>query len=139
MAQNVQKTSENAIEDANVADDFYYWNLNEDFCANSQFKSIHFSSDESASSIGSVSSSDLLDDNDDDDALSNLSPKTYVLHEFSHPTTKSQVTTKKGLSRYYEGKAKTFSSLLEVKYVQDLAKKQIPFMKRGHRRSRTYL
>uniref|UniRef100_A0A803NHT1 Uncharacterized protein n=1 Tax=Cannabis sativa TaxID=3483 RepID=A0A803NHT1_CANSA len=53
MAQNVQKTSENAIEDANVADDFYYWNLNEDFCANSQFKSIHFSSDESASSIGS--------------------------------------------------------------------------------------
>ncbi|XP_062097391.1 protein OXIDATIVE STRESS 3-like [Humulus lupulus] len=140
MSQNVQKISKNPIEDVNSADDIndidYYWNLKEDFCANSQSKTVKFRFEESTSSIGSVSSSDLLDN--DDDASSNLSPQTRLLHEFSDSTTKSQLSTRKGLSRYYEGKAKTFSSLSDVKCAQDLAKKQIPFVKRGHR-SRTYL
>ncbi|EXB60281.1 hypothetical protein L484_005880 [Morus notabilis] len=111
-----------------------YWNIKEDCSANFQFKSTTCSSEESTScSIGSASSSDMLAD-DASSSSTCSSPESHDLHEFSEPMT-SQLPIKKGLSKYYNGKARTFTSLSEVKCVEDLAKKEIPFVKRGHRPS----
>lgn len=86
MAHYPEKTSGNIIEDAKFGDNLnivdYYWNLKQDFYLNSQFKTIKCSSGESTSSIGSASSSDLLDD---DASSTHLPLETHLLHEFSEP------------------------------------------------------
>ncbi|PON71370.1 hypothetical protein TorRG33x02_254370 [Trema orientale] len=129
MSQNAEKTSATPLEHTSFADDpniiDYYWNV-KDRCAVSEFKTMNCGPEESASSIGSASSSD------DDASSACFSPETHLLHGFSEPMA-PQLSMKKGLSKYYQGKARTFTSLSDVKCVQDLAKKEIPFVKRGHR------
>ncbi|PON67866.1 hypothetical protein PanWU01x14_100340 [Parasponia andersonii] len=128
MAQNAEKTSANPLEHTSFADDpnitDYHWNV-KDRCTISEFKTMNCSSEESTSSIGSASSSD-------DASSACFSAETHLLHGFSEPMA-PQLSMKKGLSKYYQGKARTFTSLSDVKCVQDLSKKEIPFVKRGHR------
>ncbi|GMN40025.1 hypothetical protein TIFTF001_009254 [Ficus carica] len=109
-----------------------YWNAKEDCFANSQSKSTTCSSEESSSSIGSASSSDLLDD--DASSSSSSSSSTSPSPE-TRDQIVSQLPIRKGLSKYYHGKARTFTSLSDVKCVEDLAKKEISFVRRGHRTS----
>ncbi|KAJ7958841.1 Oxidative stress 3 [Quillaja saponaria] len=40
-------------------------------------------------------------------------------------------TCRKGLSMYYQGKSRTFTTLSDVRCIEDLAKREIPYRKRG--------
>ena len=86
MAQNVEKCGSLKVGD--------YCRVEEDCCANSHFKPVFCSSDESVSSIGSASSSDsdMLDDASSSSSLSS-SPDSLLYHGFSLPMA-SKLTAK---------------------------------------------
>ncbi|KAL5576903.1 hypothetical protein UlMin_018602 [Ulmus minor] len=70
----------------------------------------------SSSSNGSTSSSsDMVDD-----ASSSSSP-LFELSELM-----AQLPIKRGLSRYFEGKSQSFTSLSKVRSIEELAKKETP-------------
>ncbi|XP_022961691.1 uncharacterized protein LOC111462384 [Cucurbita moschata] len=97
---------------------------------------LHFSvvscSEDSTSSIGSSSSSSLCDD----DALSSFSSSSSsssLLSQREVCEEQQLLCIKKGLSKFYEGKSRTFSSLSDVKCVDDLAKGENDYRKKYSR------
>ncbi|KAL9283667.1 hypothetical protein AtEden1_Chr5g0143421 [Arabidopsis thaliana] len=89
-----------------------------------------FSEEEDNSSSCSLSSSmcsDLTEDDDDDDVSSSSSngPLEDLSDLMSH------LPIKRGLSKFYEGKSQSFTSLANVKGLEDL-------MKRGFNKNRNY-
>lgn len=115
-----------------------HWNIKEEksILSHSQFSVS--CSEGSTSSIGSISSSSVCDD----DALSSFSPSSSF-SSLSLSSTSSllsqselheqQLPIKKGLSKFYEGKSRTFSSLSDVKSIEDLAKKEKNYKKKDSR------
>ncbi|KFK27224.1 hypothetical protein AALP_AA8G353600 [Arabis alpina] len=88
--------------------------------------------DSSSCSLSSMcSSSDLTeDDNDDDDASSSSSngPLQDLSDLMSH------LPIKRGLSKFYEGKSQSFTSLANVKNLEDLMKRGFKNRNYGARR-----
>ncbi|XP_074285676.1 uncharacterized protein LOC141611125 [Silene latifolia] len=78
--------------------------------------------EESNISNESSSSSDLLDD-----ATSSTSPNGPL---FGLSELMDQLPIKRGLSKYYQGKSQSFTSLARVTSLEDLAKKENPYQKR---------
>ncbi|PSS15558.1 E3 UFM1-protein like [Actinidia chinensis var. chinensis] len=77
-----------------------------------------------SSAVSSSSSSDLMEDatSSSSSSSSSLSSSSYgPLYELSELM--AQLPIKRGLSKYYQGKSQTFSSLASVKSLEDLAKK----------------
>ncbi|KAL8137026.1 hypothetical protein V2J09_003027 [Rumex salicifolius] len=86
---------------------------------------------QSQESQDSSSSSSTITDLQEDDASSPspiLSPSSSMdgpLYELSE--LKTHLPIKRGLSKYYAGKSQSFTSLANVKAVEDLPKKENPF------------
>ncbi|PON81099.1 hypothetical protein TorRG33x02_231300 [Trema orientale] len=76
----------------------------------------------STSSNRSTSSSDLVDD------ASSSSHSNGPLFELSELM--AQLPIKRGLSKYFQGKSQSFTSLSKVKSIEDLAKKEHPYNNR---------
>ncbi|VFQ83102.1 unnamed protein product [Cuscuta campestris] len=70
-----------------------------------------------------------------DDASSSSSPTSCSSSNgppslFDMSSLKNQLPTRKGLSRFYNGKSESFTSLSEVTSIQDLPKKETPYTRR---------
>ncbi|CAL9059279.1 unnamed protein product [Musa banksii] len=93
-----------------------------DLCESSSFCG---DSDDSVSS----SSSNAVDD-----ATSSASSSALRLDSqgplFELPSLMTQLPIKRGLSRYFQGKSQSFTSLSDVRCIEDLAKKETPCGKR---------
>ncbi|KAG7029705.1 hypothetical protein SDJN02_08047 [Cucurbita argyrosperma subsp. argyrosperma] len=104
---------------------------------------LHFSvvscSEDSTSSIGSLSSLSSSSSSSlcDDDALSSFSSSSSssssLLSRREVCEEQQLLCIKKGLSKFYEGKSRTFSSLSDVKCVEDLAKGENDYRKKYSR------
>ncbi|XVF26862.1 hypothetical protein REPUB_Repub14bG0056100 [Reevesia pubescens] len=85
-----------------------------------------------SNSQGSTSSSsDLLDDASSSSSTSNSSSSTNCngpLYELSDLM--AQLPIKRGLSKYFQGKSQSFTSLSSVKTIEELAKKETPYWKK---------
>ncbi|XP_031255771.1 lisH domain-containing protein C1711.05-like [Pistacia vera] len=77
-------------------------------------------------SHGSTSSSDLVDDASSSNSSSNSN--NGPLFEFSDLM--AQLPIKRGLSKFFQGKSQSFTSLSRVKSIEDLAKKESPYRKK---------
>lgn len=71
------------------------------------------------------SSSELIDDAS---SSSSSSPTHGPLYELSELM--DQLPIKRGLSKYYQGKSQSFTSLARVTSLEDLAKKETPYQKK---------
>uniref|UniRef100_A0A5B7CDM1 Oxidative stress 3 n=1 Tax=Davidia involucrata TaxID=16924 RepID=A0A5B7CDM1_DAVIN len=85
--------------------------------------SVEDSFEDSTNSAVSSSSSDIAED-----ATSSTSPSYGPLYELSELM--NQLPIKRGLSKYYQGKSRSFASLASVNSIEDLAKKVSPYRKK---------
>ncbi|KAJ8755882.1 hypothetical protein K2173_024427 [Erythroxylum novogranatense] len=87
------------------------------------------SPDSSTTSLGSTSSSDTIDDASSSSSSgcssSNSNGPLYELSELM-----SSLPIKRGLSKYYEGKSQSFTSLSRVTSIEDLTKKETPYRRK---------
>ncbi|XP_007012998.2 PREDICTED: uncharacterized protein LOC18588493 [Theobroma cacao] len=88
--------------------------------------SIESSFENSENSISSISSSDLVEDaasatSSSSSSLSSNGP-LYELSELM-----AQLPIRRGLSKHYQGKSQSFTSLARVRSIEDLPKKVIPY------------
>ncbi|XP_009338741.2 uncharacterized protein DDB_G0271670 [Pyrus x bretschneideri] len=85
----------------------------------------------SISNRSSTSSSDLVDDASSSSMSSSCSS---CLHShgslFDLSDLMDQLPIKRGLSKYFEGKCQSFTSLSKAKSIEDLAKKESPYKQR---------
>ncbi|GLT48494.1 hypothetical protein SLA2020_221150 [Shorea laevis] len=81
------------------------------------------SPEDSENSISSLSSLDMVEDASSATCSSSSSSSNGPLYELSELV--NQLPIKRGLSKSYQGKSQSFSSLASVKSVEDLAKKGI--------------
>ncbi|XP_039143683.1 uncharacterized protein LOC120280806 [Dioscorea cayenensis subsp. rotundata] len=88
-----------------------------------------FSSD-SDDSILSTSSE--LTEEEDDTASTTIGPN------FELSSLMDQLPIKRGLSKYYQGKSQSFTSLSNVRYLEDLPKKETPYQKKKMKPSKSY-
>ncbi|GKV06725.1 hypothetical protein SLEP1_g18575 [Rubroshorea leprosula] len=79
--------------------------------------------EDSENSISSLSSSDMVEDESSATCSSSSSSSNGPLYELSELM--NQLPIKRGLSKFYQGKSQSFTSLASVKSVEDLAKKGI--------------
>ncbi|CAH9122775.1 unnamed protein product [Cuscuta epithymum] len=98
----------------NVQDD-HPWSMHDGSSSSSSF--IGENSSSSSSSSSTISSLDTTDD-----ASSSLS--------FNLSSLMCQLPIKRGLSKFYNGKSESFTSLSKVTSEQDLAKKETPYKRR---------
>ncbi|XP_038991555.1 uncharacterized protein LOC120114843 [Hibiscus syriacus] len=77
------------------------------------------------SDISSISASDFVEDAEFPATLSSSSSSNGPLYELSEIM--AQLPIKRGLSKHYEGKSRSFASLASVKSVEDLPKRAISF------------
>ncbi|KAJ7965914.1 Oxidative stress 3 [Quillaja saponaria] len=79
-----------------------------------------------------MSSSDELID---DASSSSSSSSSLFTHEpmFEFTGLLAQLPIKRGLSMYYQGKSRTVTSLSDVRFIEDLAKREIPYKKRANK------
>lgn len=86
--------------------------------------------DSGNNSAASSSSSDLAEDasSSPTSSPSSTSPSDGPLYELSELT--NQLPIKRGLSEHYQGKSQSFTSLANVKSLEDLAKKVSPYGQR---------
>ncbi|XP_059459402.1 protein OXIDATIVE STRESS 3-like [Corylus avellana] len=83
----------------------------------------------SASCNGSTSSSsDMVDDASSSTSYSSSSHSRGPLYEFSELM--AHLPIKRGLSKYFEGKSQSFTSLSRVLSIEDLAKKETPYRRK---------
>ncbi|XP_065025676.1 protein OXIDATIVE STRESS 3-like [Musa acuminata AAA Group] len=79
-------------------------------------------------------SDDSVSSNAVDDATSSASSGALRLDSQGPPFELSSLMTqlpiKRGLSRYFQGKSQSFTSLYDVRCIEDLAKKETPYGKR---------
>ncbi|XP_022996858.1 uncharacterized protein LOC111491976 [Cucurbita maxima] len=90
-------------------------------------------SEDSTSSIGSSSSSSSLCDDDALSSFSSSSSSSSLLSQREVCEEQQLLSIKKGLSKFYEGKSRTFSSLSDVKCVEELAKGENDYRKKYSR------
>lgn len=83
--------------------------------------------DSSATNGSSTSSSDLVDDASSTNSSSSNS-NNGPLFELSELM--AQLPIKRGLSKYYQGKSQSFTSLSRAMSIEDLAKKETPYRKK---------
>ncbi|KAJ9692231.1 hypothetical protein PVL29_011346 [Vitis rotundifolia] len=104
----------------------------EDDDSNYNPRSSSSSLEDSITSHGSsASSSDLVDDaSSPSTSYSSVSPShsSGPLYELSELM--AQLPIKRGLSKYYEGKSQSFTSLSSVRSIEDLAKKESPYRRK---------
>ncbi|OVA08524.1 hypothetical protein BVC80_209g264 [Macleaya cordata] len=89
--------------------------------------------EDSSMSIGSSSSLDLLEDASSSscssfESSSSLQFSKGPLYELSELM--NQLPIKRGLSKHFQGKSQSFTSLSNVKCLEDLAKKENPYRKK---------
>ncbi|KAG8643364.1 hypothetical protein MANES_11G032500v8 [Manihot esculenta] len=84
--------------------------------------------DNSSTSNGSSSSSDVVDDDDDASSPSSTLSTNDPLFEFSELM--AHLPIKRGLSKYYQGKSQSFTSLSRVMSIEDLPKKETPYRRK---------
>ncbi|GLU14418.1 hypothetical protein SLE2022_309900 [Rubroshorea leprosula] len=92
--------------------------------------------DDSSSSIGdskgskasSSSASDMVDDASSSPSCSSTDSNSGPLYELSELM--AELPIKRGLSKYFQGKSQSFTSLSRVKSIKDLAKKETPLRKK---------
>ncbi|GKV36602.1 hypothetical protein SLEP1_g44714 [Rubroshorea leprosula] len=92
--------------------------------------------DDSSSSIGdskgskesSSSASDMVDDASSLPSCSSTDSNSGPLYELSELM--AELPIKRGLSKYFQGKSQSFTSLSRVKSIKDLAKKETPLRKK---------
>ncbi|KAH9714052.1 hypothetical protein KPL71_020545 [Citrus sinensis] len=85
--------------------------------------------DSSATNGSSTSSSDLVDDASSTNSSSASSNSNNgPLFELSELM--AQLPIKRGLSKYYQGKSQSFTSLSRAMSIEDLAKKETPYRKK---------
>ncbi|KAG6506358.1 hypothetical protein ZIOFF_031681 [Zingiber officinale] len=89
--------------------------------------------DDDRRSESSCDSNDILSSNLTDDATYS-SPSSSSLPSFDMSSLslslEAKIPVKRGLSRFYEGKSKSFRCLSEVRCIEDLAKQETPSGKR---------
>ncbi|KAK6914809.1 hypothetical protein RJ641_019926 [Dillenia turbinata] len=87
--------------------------------------------DSSSSSIGSPSSLDLLEDASSSSPTTS-SPSSSVSDDplFHISGLMDQLPIKRGLSKFFQGKSQSFTSLSKVSSIEDLAKKENPYNRR---------
>ncbi|KAL8129693.1 hypothetical protein V2J09_018848 [Rumex salicifolius] len=81
---------------------------------------------DSTSSTSTIT--DLMEDASSSSSDSNSSSLKGPLYELSELMT--QLPIKRGLSKHYEGKSQSFTSLTSVQSLEDLAKEENPYNKR---------
>ncbi|KAA8540343.1 hypothetical protein F0562_024738 [Nyssa sinensis] len=79
-------------------------------------------------SSSSSSSSDMADDASSSTSCSSSSHSTEPLYDLSELM--AQLPIKRGLSKFYQGKSQSFTSLSRVTSVEDLAKKETPYRRK---------
>nr|XP_008375848.1 uncharacterized protein DDB_G0271670-like isoform X2 [Malus domestica] len=85
----------------------------------------------SISNRSSTSSSDLVDDASSSSMSSSCSSSFHSHGSlFDLSDLMAQLPIKRGLSKYFEGKCQSFTSLSKAKSIEDLAKKESPYKKR---------
>ncbi|XVF86717.1 hypothetical protein PTKIN_Ptkin18bG0064300 [Pterospermum kingtungense] len=82
----------------------------------------------SSTSQGSTSSSDLVDDASSPTSNSSSTNSNGPLYELSELM--AQLPIKRGLSKYFQGKSQSFTSMSSVKTIEELAKKESPYRKK---------
>ncbi|BFG39822.1 hypothetical protein CerSpe_260960 [Prunus speciosa] len=109
-----------------------YWVIKEDhdhhheeMCGS---RSIESSLENSMNSMESSSSSDLVEDASSASTSCSSSPSNGPLYELSDLMI--HLPMRRGLSKYYQGKAQSFTSLASVKSLEDLAKKVAPYRRK---------
>ncbi|KAG6733577.1 hypothetical protein I3842_01G231600 [Carya illinoinensis] len=98
-------------------------NINNNYGGSSASNSL----EDSSASLGSISSSDMVDDASSTSNSCSSSSHSSVsgpLYELSELI--AQLPIKRGLSKYFEGKSQSFTSLSSVMRIEDLAKKETP-------------
>ncbi|PHT47062.1 hypothetical protein CQW23_11270 [Capsicum baccatum] len=98
--------------------------------SHSSSSSVTSSIGEGSSSISNGSCSSSLDTTDDaSSSPSSCSPNSDgALYDLS--SLMSQLPIKRGLSKFYQGKSQSFTSLSRVTSLEDLAKKESPYKRR---------
>ncbi|XVF88644.1 hypothetical protein PTKIN_Ptkin19aG0067400 [Pterospermum kingtungense] len=94
--------------------------------------SIESSFEDSENSISSKSSSDLVEDASSATSSSSAS-SNGPLYELSEMM--AQLPIKRGLSKHYQGKSQSFTSLARVRSIEDVPKKVIPLYNRSKMKS----
>ncbi|XVF34938.1 hypothetical protein REPUB_Repub18cG0101400 [Reevesia pubescens] len=87
----------------------------------------------SEDSISSISSSDLVEDASSATTSSSSLSSNGPLYELSEIM--AQLPMKRGLSKHYQGKSQSFTSLASVRSIEDVPKKVIPFQNRAKMKS----
>ncbi|KAL0903870.1 hypothetical protein M5K25_025926 [Dendrobium thyrsiflorum] len=72
----------------------------------------------------------MFDEEDDEVSLSSFSSNSLAGPLYELSSLMSDLPIKRGLSKFFQGKSQSFSSLTEVKCIEDLAKKECPYNKR---------
>ncbi|KAL6972747.1 hypothetical protein U1Q18_026920 [Sarracenia purpurea var. burkii] len=125
------------------ANDEYHWSImaGEDddhtFCNNST-SSLEDATTVSNGSDNSSISSDMANDDDDDvssSSYSTSSPSSGPLCDLSELM--AQLPIKRGLSKFYDGKSQSFTSLSRVTSIKDLPKKETSY-RRKMKASKSY-
>ncbi|KAL4625972.1 hypothetical protein ACB092_05G062800 [Castanea dentata] len=95
----------------------------------SNMESSTSSLEDSRISSGSTSSSDVVDDASSSTSYSlSSSHSSGPLYELSELM--AQLPIKRGLSKYFQGKSQSFTSLSRVMSIEDLAKKETPYRRK---------
>ncbi|XP_010688351.2 protein OXIDATIVE STRESS 3 [Beta vulgaris subsp. vulgaris] len=115
-AKNYQQSYFN-ITEKNISSD------NNKSCDSST--SVDSTKESSNSSIISFSSSDLMEDATSSSSSSSSNGPLYQLSDLM-----DQLPIKRGLSKYYQGKSESFTSLASVGNLEDLVKRENPYRKR---------
>lgn len=85
--------------------------------------------DSFSSDVSSLVSSD--DESDDEESNSSSPPQTSVEHALGDMSDLiQQLPSKRGLSKHFQGKSQSFTSLSKVMCLEDLAKPENPFNKK---------
>ncbi|KAF8400926.1 hypothetical protein HHK36_014229 [Tetracentron sinense] len=86
--------------------------------------------EDSTTSAGSSSSTDLVEDASSSTSYSSSSSSLSngPLYELSELM--AQLPMKRGLSKYFQGKSQSFTSLSSVRCIEDLAKRESPYRKK---------
>ncbi|KAF5932000.1 hypothetical protein HYC85_028171 [Camellia sinensis] len=122
-----------------VKDEDHQWEINgdqEDDAYNNGSSSSTSLGDSTASNGSSVSSSDMADDaSSSSPSCSSTSSSNGPLSDLSDLMT--QLPIKRGLSKFYDGKSQSFTSLSRVTSIEDLPKKESPY-RRKMKASKSY-
>ncbi|KAJ4958771.1 hypothetical protein NE237_025882 [Protea cynaroides] len=86
--------------------------------------------EDSTTSITSSSSSELRDDASSSTSSSSSPPQNSKGPLFELSELMAQLPIKRGLSKYYQGKSQSFTSLSNVRCLDDFAKRETPYRKK---------